>query len=300
MPGRAVDLHRAVDDPPERLGDERLDHRDLLAVRQAVLDLPGRVQHHQPRRVEVHRAVGEHELQRLVAGELLAERLARQQPLRRRGRARAARRRSSASRAPGARPPAASARCTKPSPSAPSRLPRRHADVGRARSRGARRASASPSTPGGARSPSRACRWGRGSASSCGGRRPRRSPVLATTIANAAPSAPVMHHLRPLRTHSSPSRTAVVSRFVGSQEATSGSVIAKHERMRALGQRAQAALLLLVVAGDQQRVHVALVGRHRVEAERGQAATRRTPARSAPCRARRRPRPPYSSGRCGV
>ena len=42
--------------------------------------------------------------------------------------------------------------------------------------------------------------------------------------------------------------------------------------MRALGQRAQEALLLLVVAGDQQRVHVALVGRHRVEAQRREAA----------------------------
>ena len=80
-PGRAVHLHRAVGDPPERLGHERLGHRDLLAVRQPVLHLPRRVQHHQPRCVEVHRGVGEHELQPLVARELLAERLARQQPL---------------------------------------------------------------------------------------------------------------------------------------------------------------------------------------------------------------------------
>ena len=65
-------------------------------------------------------------------------------------------------------------------------------------------------------------------------RNPRRSvpPVLATTIAKAAPSAPVMHHLRPLSTHSSPSRVAVVSRLVGSELATSGSVIAKQERIR--------------------------------------------------------------------
>jgi len=40
----------------------------------------------------------------------------------------------------------------------------------------------------------------------------------------------------------------------------------------ALGQRAQVGLELLGVACDQQRVHVPLVGRHRVQAERGEAA----------------------------
>ena len=38
-----------------------------------------------------------------------------------------------------------------------------------------------------------------------------------------------MNHLCPLITHSSPSRTAVVCRFVGSAPETSGSVIEKHE-----------------------------------------------------------------------
>ena len=43
--------------------------------------------------------------------------------------------------------------------------------------------------------------------------------------------APVIHHLRPLMTYSSPSRTIEVSMLVASEEATSGSVIAKAERI---------------------------------------------------------------------
>ena len=50
--------------------------------------------------------------------------------------------------------------------------------------------------------------------------------------------APVIHHLRPLRTYSSPSRTIEVSMLVASDDATSGSVIANAERMRAVEQRA--------------------------------------------------------------
>ena len=43
--------------------------------------------------------------------------------------------------------------------------------------------------------------------------------------------APDVHHLRPLITHSSPSRTAVATMLVASEEATSGSVMAKEERI---------------------------------------------------------------------
>ena len=43
--------------------------------------------------------------------------------------------------------------------------------------------------------------------------------------------APVIHHLRPLRTYSSPSRTIEVSMLVASDDATSGSVIANADRM---------------------------------------------------------------------
>ena len=54
--------------------------------------------------------------------------------------------------------------------------------------------------------------------------------VTAITIPNAAPSAPVENHLSPSITHSSPSRTAVVHSPVGSDPATSRSVIEKNDR----------------------------------------------------------------------
>ena len=49
--------------------------------------------------------------------------------------------------------------------------------------------------------------------------------VTAITIATCAPSALVVHHLRPLITHSSPTRSARHERPVGSEPAVSGSVI---------------------------------------------------------------------------
>ena len=55
--------------------------------------------------------------------------------------------------------------------------------------------------------------------------------VIAKRIAKSAPSAPLENHLCPSITHSSPSRIARVRRSVGSEPATSGSVIAKKERL---------------------------------------------------------------------
>src|SRR5262245_2078017 len=57
------------------------------------------------------------------------------------------------------------------------------------------------------------------------------SSVRAIRIANFAPRAPEMNHLWPSITHASPSSRARVWISVGSEPATSGSVIAKHERM---------------------------------------------------------------------
>ncbi len=51
-------------------------------------------------------------------------------------------------------------------------------------------------------------------------------------MAKAAPSAPLENHLWPSITHSSPSSTARVRSVVGSEPATSGSVIEKNERAR--------------------------------------------------------------------
>jgi len=55
------------------------------------------------------------------------------------------------------------------------------------------------------------------------------SSVLAMRMANLAPFAAEMNHLCPLMTHSSPSGTAWVRMRVGSEPATSGSVMAKHD-----------------------------------------------------------------------
>ena len=51
-------------------------------------------------------------------------------------------------------------------------------------------------------------------------------------ISQRGSGAPEVHHLRPLITYSSPSRSTRASMFVASDEATAGSVIAKAERMR--------------------------------------------------------------------
>ena len=52
------------------------------------------------------------------------------------------------------------------------------------------------------------------------------------TMPRSAPTAPVISHLRPSMTKSSPSRRAVVSSIEGSAPAPgAGSVIMKHERI---------------------------------------------------------------------
>src|SRR5204862_499087 len=63
---------------------------------------------------------------------------------------------------------------------------------------------------------------------SCGG---ASGSVTAITIANAAPSAPELNHLCALITHASPVRSARARRPRGSDPETSGSVIAKNERI---------------------------------------------------------------------
>src|SRR5256885_11473466 len=55
-------------------------------------------------------------------------------------------------------------------------------------------------------------------------------PIKIAILQRGSP-APDDHHLRPLMTYSSPSRTIEVSMFVASDEATSGSVIVKADRI---------------------------------------------------------------------
>ena len=101
------------------------------------------------------------------------------------------------------------------------------------------------------------------------------SSVRATRMAKLARWALEMNHLWPLITHSSPSGVGV--------RADQRRVRAGHLRLghgearprRPLAQRAQVALLLLVGAEVQQRVHVALVGRLAVEHPRPVVRPRR-------------------------
>ena len=65
------------------------------------------------------------------------------------------------------------------------------------------------------------------------------SSVRHITVVYAARSAPVVNHLRPLITHSSPSSTAGSASWVGSDDATSGSVMAKLGEISAGHQRVQ-------------------------------------------------------------
>src|SRR2546429_9912892 len=55
-------------------------------------------------------------------------------------------------------------------------------------------------------------------------------PMRMNILQRGSP-APDDHHLRPLMTYTSPSRTIEVSMFVASDEATSGSVIVKSDRI---------------------------------------------------------------------
>ena len=55
---------------------------------------------------------------------------------------------------------------------------------------------------------------------------------MKTRIRQSGWPTPVVNHLVPLTTTSSPSRVAVASMLVASEEATAGSVIAKPERIR--------------------------------------------------------------------
>ena len=124
------------------------------------------------------------------------------------------------------------------------------------------------------------------------------SSVRAMRIANLAPRAPEMNHLWPLITHSSPSwygvrldqrRVGAGHLGLGHREARAG---------RALAQRPEVLLLLLVGAPVQQRVHVALVGRLGVETN-GPMPTLAASADTAAIAVGPRPMPPHSFGMCG-
>ncbi len=76
---------------------------------------------------------------------------------------------------------------------------------------------------------------------------------------------PVLHHLRPLSTTSSPSSVAVACMLVASEEATPGSVMQKAERISPSSSGVEPALALLGRAEVQEHLHVARVRRVAVE-----------------------------------
>ena len=77
--------------------------------------------------------------------------------------------------------------------------------------------------------------------------------------------APEVHHLRPLRTYSSPSRSIRSWMLRASEDATSGSVIANAERISPSSSGRSHCVLLLVGAELRQHLHVAGVGRGAVD-----------------------------------
>ena len=77
--------------------------------------------------------------------------------------------------------------------------------------------------------------------------------------------APDDHHLRPLITYSSPSRSILVAMFVASEEATSGSVMQNADRISPSSSGRSQRSLLLGGAELGQQLHVAGVGRGAVQ-----------------------------------
>src|SRR5438067_9293837 len=80
---RAVELDRGVDDLVHHVRQEDLRDRVLLPQVHALLRFVGDVQEHQPRHVQLARAIGEHPLHALALGERLAEGRALEDALRR-------------------------------------------------------------------------------------------------------------------------------------------------------------------------------------------------------------------------
>ena len=274
--GRAVRLDRLVQHPLGHRRRHDLDGLDL-GVRALVADRvhqPGRLEHQQPGLLDAYPGLGDPLADHALLGQRPAER--------RRGPAPAG------TSAPAPARPSRSGACS--GGCGPGR-----AGPGRSRSRRPRRRSGSPPAPGRRR---RRSRRGRRASRRCSRRRviprwtvtpgvsrgtrimlccrcrsARPGSVLPITMkiaqsrahrAGRPPLAPV-DHVRRRR------RAAIrVAMLVASEEATSGSVMQNAERICAVQQRPQPALLLLRAAELGQQLHVAGVRRGAVERRRRQ------------------------------
>ena len=92
--------------------------------------------------------------------------------------------------------------------------------------------------------------------------------------------APVIHHLRPLMTYSSPSRSMRVAMLVASEEATSGSVIANADRISPSSSGCSQRFCCSGVPNVREHLHVAGVRRASSSARPG-ARSRLRPVISA-------------------
>ena len=119
-------------------------------------------------------------------------------------------------------------------------------------------------------------------------------------IVYAAPSAPVMNHLRPLTSQPPASGVAVVASAAGSEPAPGRGLGHREARPhRALGERTQVALLLLGGGDRLEQVHVALVGRGDVQGERAEQRPARLLEDDGPA-AHVEPVPAVLAGTCGA
>ncbi len=125
-------------------------------------------------------------------------------------------------------------------------------------------------------------------------------PVLPITIMirQCGCRALEVHHLRPLSTYSSPSRSIRSAMFVASELATSGSVIAKAERISPSSSGVSQRSRLLGRGELVQHLHVARVRRRAVAGLRGDVASARGSPRGGRSRCWRAPR--RARGRAGT
>jgi hypothetical protein len=117
-------------------------------------------------------------------------------------------------------------------------------------------------------------------------------------MANVAPAAPLMNHFSPSITHSSPSRTARVASRVGSAPAAR-SVMAKHERTSAAARGRRYRCFCSPVPACRRRCMLPSSGAMAFSASEARYEAPHSCDTSAIPRGPS-PRPPQSSGRCGV
>ena len=239
--------------------------RGLVADR---VHQPGGLEHEQPQLLDPHARLGDPVPDHALLGERLAEGDARVRARRTSARSPAPPRRSSACSGGSGPGPSRACAIANPSPSRADQVGRGHPhvaehDLGVA---AVVVVVVAEDLHAAAARTRRGCRGEPGS-STAGGAGSAAGSVLPITMKISACgfSAPVIHHLRPLITYSSPSRSMRVAMLVASEDATSGSVIANDERISPSSSGCSQRLLLLRGAEHGEHLHVAGVRRGAVQ-----------------------------------